>query len=170
MIVVNSLFSRLREGWGRMVRMFRDMGATQPIGIFLPPPSRKSTQLGGFDIFNSSHYRPCNGSPPVPPYSPSICLSHHCLDGWSAGTGCAAFPLSTSSFHPAISSSCTQDYFSQSFHLPKYMNRHSIYFWPATAPTSHSSTSSDCCSCIVLGLSISRVPSTAPMRVKNIFS
>ena len=27
-----------------------NMGATQPIGIFLPPPSRDSTQLCGFDI------------------------------------------------------------------------------------------------------------------------
>ena len=64
-----------------------NVGATQPIGIFLPPPSCKSTQLSGFDILppsrnstqscgfgiiNSFHYGPCNGSPPFPPSSPSL--------------------------------------------------------------------------------------------------
>jgi len=32
-----------------------NMGATQPIGIFLPPPSRNATQLCGFDILPLSY-------------------------------------------------------------------------------------------------------------------
>jgi hypothetical protein len=62
-----------------------NVGATQPIGIFLPPPSRKSmqlcrfgslppfrhsTQLCGFDICNAFRHGPCNGSPPFPAASP----------------------------------------------------------------------------------------------------
>jgi len=39
------------RGFGENGRNFGcNMGATQPIGIFLPPPSRNSTQLCGFDI------------------------------------------------------------------------------------------------------------------------
>ena len=62
-----------------------NVGATQPIGIFLPPPSCKSTQLCRFEIllpspnptplcvfgiFNSFRYGTFNGSPPFPPSSP----------------------------------------------------------------------------------------------------
>ena len=47
-----------------------NVGATQPIGIFLPPPSCKSAQLYGLDIFNSFCYCPWNGSPPFPLSSP----------------------------------------------------------------------------------------------------
>jgi len=77
--------------------------ATQPIGIFLPPPGRESTQLCGFGILPPSRnstqlcgfcgslsgYGPCSGSPPFPPTSPHR-LAQHCLDGWSAATECAA--------------------------------------------------------------------------------
>jgi len=79
-----------------------NMGATQPIGMYLPPPSRNSTQLCCFDF--SLHlvtrhqlcsfsgalfcYGPCNGSSSFPSHFPSH-LSHHCLDAWSAGTGYA---------------------------------------------------------------------------------
>jgi len=52
---------------------FCHMGATQPIGIFLPTPSCKSMQLCGFDIlplFNSFCCSPVNGSPPFPSSSP----------------------------------------------------------------------------------------------------
>ena len=124
-------------------------------------------QLCGFGIFNSFRHGPCNGSPPFPLSSPSIRLSHHCLDGWSAGTGCAAFHLSISSLLPAISSARTHDRFSQSFHLIKYNHLPSICFRPATASTLNSSNSSDLTSCAVLNLLISRVPCTPSLRVKN---
>jgi hypothetical protein len=84
-IGVVSLGSRLLEGKGRMVGIsLCNVGATQPIGIFLPPPSRKSTQmcrfgilplsrnstqLCGFGIFNSFLHGPCNGFLPFPPSS-----------------------------------------------------------------------------------------------------
>ena len=64
-----------------------NMGATQPMGIYLPPPSCMSTQLCGFNIFNSfiivhaMHLLPC---PLVHPHH-----SQHCSDQWTAGTGCA---------------------------------------------------------------------------------
>ena len=103
--------------------------------------------------------------PPLP--SPSICLSHHCLDRWSASTACAAFHLSTSSLLPAISSTHTHDRFSQCFHLSKSVHRIYIYFRRATASTSNSSDSS---SCAVLGILIAPVPCTPSYWVKNIFS
>jgi len=68
-----------------------NVGATQPIGIFLPlpsrksmqmcvfhilPPSRNSTQLCGFSIFDCFCYGPCNGSPPLPPSSPIFFSLH----------------------------------------------------------------------------------------------
>jgi len=127
-------------------------------------------QLCGFGIFNSFRHGPCNGSPPFPLSSPSIRLSHHCLDGWSAGTGCAAFHLSISSLLPAISSARTHDCFSQSFHLIKFIHLPSIYFRPATASTSNSSNPSDSSSCTVLGVLLSRVPCTPSLRVNNFVS
>jgi len=42
------------------------MGATEVIGIFLPPPFRKSSKLCGLDIFTSVRYHPFNGSSPFP--------------------------------------------------------------------------------------------------------
>jgi len=57
-----------------------NMGATQPIGIFLPQPSRKSTQLCGFDIFNSFCHCPCNGSPLIlPSWPPSFPALFGCI-------------------------------------------------------------------------------------------
>jgi len=42
------------RGLGENDRIFLfNVGATQPIGIFLPPPSRKSTQLCGLAIFST---------------------------------------------------------------------------------------------------------------------
>ena len=123
-------------------------------------------QLCGFGIFNSFRHGPCNGSPPFPLPSPSIRLSHHCLDGWSAGTGCVVFHLAISSLLPAH----THDRFSQSFHFIKYIHLPSIYFRPATASTSNSSNSSDSSHCVVLGVLISRVPCTPSLRVKNFLS
>jgi len=74
------------RGLGENGRNFQcNVGATQPIQIFLPPPSRKSTQLYifnilpsfhnstklcGFGIFNSFCHGPCNGSDHFPPSSP----------------------------------------------------------------------------------------------------
>ena len=59
------------RGLGQNGRNFWcNKGATQPIGIFLPPPSRNSMQLCGFGIFNSFRPGPCNGSPPFPPFFP----------------------------------------------------------------------------------------------------
>jgi len=44
-------------GYGENGRNFWcNVGATQPRGICLPPPFRESTQMCGFDIFNSVHY------------------------------------------------------------------------------------------------------------------
>ena len=147
------------------------MGATQPIGTFLSPPSCKSTQLGGFDILPASRnstrlcglsifysfcYSPCNGSAPFPSFFPPH-LFDHCLNWWSAGTGCAALHLSTTFLHPAISSSRTHDHFYKSFHLIKFIHLPSIYVRPTTVSTSNSSNSS---SGLVLGIPISRVPCT----------
>jgi len=65
-------------------------------------------------------------SPPldIPPPSPF----HHCLDGWSAATRCAAFDISTSSWHPATSFAQTHIWFSQSFHLIQYIHCTCIFF------------------------------------------
>jgi len=116
------------------------------------------------NILNSLRYGLCNGSPPfplsLPLPSPSMCVSHGYLDGWSAGTGCAAFHLFTSSIYPAIISTHTHDSISQSFHLAKFIHNPSIYFRPATAATSNSSNSSNSSCCVVLGLVISQEPCT----------
>jgi len=101
---------------------------------------------------------------------PSIRLSHYRLDGWSAGTKCAAFHIGTSFLLPAISSARTHHRFSQSFHLTQYIHYPSIYFWPVTASTLYSSNSSDSSSCVVLGVLISRVPCTPSLQVKNLLS
>jgi len=166
------------------------VGATLPIRLFLPPPSRKSTQLCGFyilppsrnstqlcgfGIFNSFRHGLCNGSPlfphSSPPFpSPSISLAHHCFDRWSVGTRCAAFHLSTNSLFAAISSARTHYRFSQSFHLTKFIHRPSTYFPHATASTSNFSNSSDSCSCAVLGVQISGVPCMSSLRVKKVLS
>jgi len=53
------------------------MDATQPIGIFLPCLSRKSTQLCGFNIFNSFCYGLCTGSSLFSPSSPPLCFPLH---------------------------------------------------------------------------------------------
>jgi len=161
-----------------------NIGATQPIGIFLPPPtcistqlcaldilppSRNSSQLCGFAIFNSFHHSPCNGFLPsfVPPPPHH---SHHCLDGWSASTGCARFHLSTTSLNPFIISARTPDHFSQSFHLIKYIQLPSIYFWPATVATSNSSKYSNYFSAVVFCIPVSHVTCTPLLRVKIFFS
>jgi len=107
---------------------------------------------------------------PSPFPSPLIRLSHHGLDGWSAGTGCAAFHLSIHSLLPSISSARTHDRFSQCFHLNKNIHRPAIYFRPATASTLNSSNCSDCPWCAVLRVMISRVPCTPSLRVKNFLS
>ena len=82
------------RGLGQNGRNFScDVGATQPIEIFLPlclAISRNGVDL----IFSDSFlYSPWNGTLPFPhssPHSsPSIHLSHPCLDEWSASTGCA---------------------------------------------------------------------------------
>jgi len=88
------------RGIGETDRNFLcNVGATQPIGTFLPPPSCKSMQLCGFDILppscistqlcglgiiNSFHYGPCNGSPPFPPSSP-LSFSLHSSLAWLFG-------------------------------------------------------------------------------------
>jgi len=66
---------------GENVRNFRcNVGATHPIRIFLPAPSRLSTPLWGFDIFNSFCCGPRNGSPPIPSSStPSVTSLLQCL-------------------------------------------------------------------------------------------
>jgi len=77
---------QVTRGLGENGRNFScNVGATQLIRIFLPPPFCKSTQLCGFDIlppsrnanqlcgfgtFNSFRHGPCNGSPIFPPDSP----------------------------------------------------------------------------------------------------
>jgi len=104
----------------------------------------------------------------LPPFPcPSIRLFHHCLDGWSAGTRCAAFHLSIGSLHPAISSARTHDRFSQSFLIAKFIHRPAIYFRAATTSDSNSSNSSDSSSCAVLGVLISRVLCTPSLQVNN---
>ena len=55
------------SGSGENIRNIScNVGSTQSIRRFLPPPSHKSTQLFGSDIFNAFHYSPCNGSEPFP--------------------------------------------------------------------------------------------------------
>lgn len=62
-----------------------NVGATEPIVIFLCSPSHKSTQYFEFDIFKSFPHSPSNWSPPFRTSShlssPSIRHCHHCLDG-----------------------------------------------------------------------------------------
>jgi hypothetical protein len=74
------------------------------MGIYLPPPSVKSRQFCGsgwiryspsvsqlhslewlryLQLFSLWSMQWITSLPPSP------CLSHHCLDGWLAGTGCA---------------------------------------------------------------------------------
>jgi len=152
------------------------------MGIFLPPLSGKATQLCGFNIlhlsnnstqlhrfgiFNSVWYGQCKIYPPF-----SHCrahLSHHSLAGWSASTWSAAFHLSTSYLHPAISSAHTHDHCCQSFHITKHIHCASEFFWPGTTCTSNSSNSSDSSSGVVLGPWLYRAPSTPLLHVTNFF-
>jgi len=81
---------KVARGLGENCRNFWcNVGATQPLGIYLPPPSHKSTQLYGFSIFNSVRYFPCNRSPSFPSLFPPPSLSHHCSEQWIASTRCA---------------------------------------------------------------------------------
>jgi len=102
------------------------------------------------------------------PLSSPQCVSNHGLDGWSVGTRCVAFHISTSFLHLTIFSACTHDHLSQPFHLTKYIHCPSIYLRPATASTSNSSNFSYSSTCVVLGIQISQAPYLPSLLVKNL--
>ena len=117
---------------------------------------------------------PCNGAPPIQPPSaipsPSIRISHHCLNGGSGGIQCAVFHYSPSSLHPAIFSACTHNCFTLSFILTKYIHCSSIYFRPATALTSNHLRCSGPFSDELLGELISAAQGTPSLCGNNVFS
>ena len=90
-IVVLSLVLRLLDDEGGMVGIFCVMWMQLSQETYFFPSHLANPRNCVDSIFsNSFHYHPCNGSPPFsttsPLASPSIHHSHHCLDGWSAGT------------------------------------------------------------------------------------
>lgn len=94
-------------------------------------------------------------------------LVHHCLDGWSASTGCVANLLSACYEHPALSLPCTHHRFFQSFHSIFYIYHPSIYLRCANAATLTSLNSTQSSSCVVLSLPMSCVASAYVLQVKN---
>jgi len=131
-IVVVSLVSRLLQGYGRIIVIFGVSWVQLSqneyfISLHLANP-RNCVDLRHSQLFLLWSMQWITSLLPFLTLSFSLHPGFSSLlDGWSAGTGCAAFHLSTTSLVPTISSACTLDRFSQSFHLTKFIHRPSIY-------------------------------------------
>jgi hypothetical protein len=165
----------LKSTRGLMVsgRNFKcNMGATQPRGIFLPPPLHKSTQLYEVNFrppfwksiqmysFQYVHHFCCSSDNEFSrfPFLFPPSDAHYYSSPLPACPRCVAFHMYSSSMHSAISSTLTNDSFFQYFLITNRIHHYFIYIWTATFYTSNCLNFCNFSSCAVLEMLLSALP------------